>query len=402
MFDLLPSEHWDYGSADMGRGLVTAAFAPRHDALEGVALPGFARCLPIRSARAAIVLALKVLALPAGARVGVPLYCCPVVFKAIKAAGCSPRFIDIDPSTYCLSVPDLAAKSNELDAIVAVHMFGNLCDVPRLRDAAPGKPVIEDCAQALGSRLHDRPAGSYGEVAVFSVRSGKYLSVGEGGGIYTPEADLETRLSEFVRALPVPGRVDECRHVLATYLRSALRSRPLWGLVGSRLWDTYSKNVSYPSQSPLVMGRLYESDRDMARRRVPCLDSWIDRQRANCDYYQRNLVVDEGRLCSEPPGCHYNRLQFPLLVPTPEQCSRLAAFLREKGIGTARPYREIAGIAAAHYGYSGDCPVAERVASTVLVIPCHHALEPADVERVALNVNLAWGRASGRGPVSVI
>ena len=139
MFDLLPSEHWDYGSADMGRGLVTAAFAPRHDALEGVALPGFGRCLPIRSARAAIVLALKVLALPARARVGVPLYCCPVVFKAIKAAGCSPRFIDIDPGTYCLSVPDLAAKSEELDAIVAVHMFGNLCDVPRLRDAARGK-----------------------------------------------------------------------------------------------------------------------------------------------------------------------------------------------------------------------------------------------------------------------
>ena len=47
---------------------------------------------------------------------------------------------------------------DEVDAVVAVHMFGNLCDMPGLRKAAPGKSFIEDCAQALGSRLGGRPA----------------------------------------------------------------------------------------------------------------------------------------------------------------------------------------------------------------------------------------------------
>ena len=156
MFTLLPNELWDYGPVEAIRGLRTAVWSRHPSQRPTVHLPGLGQCLPVRSARAAIVLALKALALPAGASVAVPLYCCPVVFKAIKAAGCRPRFIDIDPETYCLSPADLAAKSSEVDAVIAVHMFGNLCNMPRLREAAAGKPLIEDCAQALGSSLDGR------------------------------------------------------------------------------------------------------------------------------------------------------------------------------------------------------------------------------------------------------
>ena len=190
MFTLLPNELWDYGPVEAIRGLRTAVLSRHPSQRPTVHLPGLGPCLPVRSARAAIVLALKALALPAGASVAVPLYCCPVVFKAIKAAGCRPRFVDVDPETYCLSPADLAAKSSEVDAVIAVHMFGNLCDMPRLREAAAGKPLIEDCAQALGSRLDGRAAGSFGEIAAFSFRSGKYLSVGEGGAVYSNQADL--------------------------------------------------------------------------------------------------------------------------------------------------------------------------------------------------------------------
>ena len=398
MLSLLPNEHWDYGPIDAIRGL-KAALSPRHpDTRPHIDMPGLGPCLPVRSARAAIVLALKALGLPPRASIGVPLYCCPVVFKAIQAAGCRARFIDVDPDTYCLSAADLAAKGSEVDAVIAVHMFGNVCDMPRLREAAPGKPFIEDCAQALGSRLDGRLAGSLGDLGIFSFRSGKYLSVGEGGAIYCGKTDLEPQLSEFIAALPAPSRVDECVHVATTYLRSTLRTRPLWGLIGTRLWDAYSAKVSYKSQSPLVLGRIYETDRDMTIRRLSRLASCIERQRSNADYYSRNLTVDAGMLCSETPGAYFNRLQYPLLVPTPGQCERLAACLRENQITTARPYKDIAAIAAVHYGYTGDCPQAERIARTVLVIPCNHALKAADVERTATCVNRAWSRVGGPRP----
>ena len=111
MLSLLPNEHWDYGPIDAIRGLRAALSPRRPDTQPNIGIPGLGSCLPVRSARAAIALALKALALPPRASIGVPLYCCPVVFKAIKAAGCRARFIDVDPDTYCLSVADLDRKS---------------------------------------------------------------------------------------------------------------------------------------------------------------------------------------------------------------------------------------------------------------------------------------------------
>ena len=395
MLSLLPTEYWDYSPTDLIRGLLTA-LAHRHGSQSYLRIPELGPCHPVRSGRAAIFLALKALALPPNASIGVPLYCCPVVFKAIKAAGCLPRFIDVDPDTYCLSATDLAAKSSEVDAVIAVHMFGNVCDVPALRRAAPGKPIIEDCAQALGSRLNGRFAGSFGEIAAFSFRSGKYLSVGEGGAVYCGDCNLDPQLSELITALRVPSRMDECVHVATTYLRSLLRSRPLWGLIGTRLWDAYNVTTSYTSKSPLVLRQVYETDRDVILRRLPQLGSWIEKQRWNARYYDENLSVDAEMLCSETPGAFFNRLQYPILLPTSGQCDRLARRLRENQISTARPYKDIAAIAATHYGYLGDCPRAESIARTVLVIPCNHAIKAADVERITRCVNLAWAEVGDR------
>jgi hypothetical protein len=88
-------------------------------------------------------------------------------------------------------------------------------------------------------------------------------------------------------------------------------------------------------------------------------------------------------------------------VSTSQQCDELAARLRKEQISTARPYKEIAAIAAAHYGYAGDCPRAERIARTVLVIPCNYTLRIADLERIAASINQAWAEIGGRHGVHV-
>jgi len=401
MMSLVPTEHWDYRLTDTVRGLLTAFSARRAGGDPYLAVQGLGSCIPVRSARAAIVVALKALSLRAGASVAVPLYCCPVVLTAIEVAGCRARFIDVDPNTYCISAADLALKSFGVDAVIAVHMFGNVCDMPALRQAAPGKPFIEDCAQSLGSRLGAKVAGSFGEIAVFSFRSGKYVSAGEGGAVYCSQTDLESRVSKLIVELPIPSHADDCVHVFKTYLRSSLRSKPLWGLIGSRLWSAYSEKVGFTSQAPIVMGQIYAADRDTAVRRLSVLDSFIEKQRSNADYYSRNLTVDADMLCSETPGRFFNRLQYPLLVPTSQQCDELAARLHKEQISTARPYKDIAAIAAAHYGYTGDCPQAERIARTVLVIPCNCALSAADLERIANSINQAWAEIGGLHGVRV-
>jgi dTDP-4-amino-4,6-dideoxygalactose transaminase len=395
MLSLVPSEHWDYNLADLVRGVVKAFSATREEHDSHLRLPGLGFGVPLRSGRAAIIVALKALALRPEASIAVPLYCCPVVFAAIKAAGYRPRFVDVDPDSYCLSPADLAVKSAEVDAVIAVHMFGNVCDMQALRSAAPGKPIIEDCAQGIGSCINGRAVGSFGEAAVFSFRSGKYISAGEGGAVYFTQKDIESRIVELVADLPAPSQLDEFAHIVKTYCRSKLRSKPLWGMIGERLWSTYNDKVNFTSQAPIVMSQIYETDRVTTMSRLPLLASLIAKQRLNAHYYSQTLRVDAYMLCREKPGQFFNRLQYPLLLPTPEQCEELASRLRKGLISTARPYKEIAAIAVKHYGYDGDCPRSEAIAKTVLVIPCNHSLKAADRERIGVTVNHAWAEISG-------
>lgn len=208
MLGLQPTAHWEYKFRDIIRGLA-AAIGPRKP--NGVLyLEGLGSCIPATSTRAELVTAMKALDLLPGARIGVSLYRCPVVFKAIKAAGCSARFIDVDPGTYCMSAEDLPAKRKQIDAVITVHMFGNLCDISRRQEATRGKPIIEDCAQSLGSKLDGRLAGSFGTSAAFSFRSGKYLSAGEGGALLSSNSDVRSPLSQLISAMPAPGRAEEC------------------------------------------------------------------------------------------------------------------------------------------------------------------------------------------------
>ena len=202
MTELLPSEYWEYGLADAAVGMLDALLGRVPDPF--IAIPGLGDCIPTRSARSAIMAAIEALELPKEGRIGVPLYCCPAVFKAVVAAGRRLRFVDVDPATCCMSTEDVARKIDDLDAIIGVHMFGNLCDIPGLVMVAGGKPVIEDCAQAIGSLLGGSPAGSFGAVSVFSFRSGKYLSVGEGGAVYAPDEALRSHIAEIVSSPPGP------------------------------------------------------------------------------------------------------------------------------------------------------------------------------------------------------
>jgi len=388
MIGLLPTEYWDYGLKDVFRGMAVALGPRRPGAM--VDIPGIGSCVPARSGRVAVIAAIKALDLPAGSRIGVPLYCCPVVFKAIKAAGCVPRFVDVERDTYCISAENLYAKRSQIDAVIAVHMFGNLCDMPSLKGAAGDRPIIEDCAQSLGSKLDGQEAGSFGTIGFFSFRSGKYLSVGEGAALFSNRQDLRSRLSELISGMPAPSRGDECSHVAVTYIRSALRRKPLFGILGRLIWSAYNKSVDYTAKSPIVLSQSYSSDLALAIDRLRVLDSAIQRQRANADFYSRTLGLDPGMLCAEKPGAFYNRYLYPIIFPLPKQRDLMAEYLYSQRIAAIQPYKDIANVAATHYGYMGDCPVAEKVANGVLAIPSNYSLRKSDLEHIARSVNEGW------------
>jgi dTDP-4-amino-4,6-dideoxygalactose transaminase len=395
MLNLIPTEAWEYSFKDLIRGL-SAALSLRKPK-KPLYIQGIGTCIPLRSARAAIIVALKALELPLGARIGVPLYCCPVVFKAIDAAACTPRFIDSDPRTFCVSVEDLLKKSTNLEAMIAVHMFGNVCDMPSLQMVMKGKPVIEDCAQSLGSHLDGRLAGSFGIIAAFSFRSGKYLSSGEGGALFSKETDICLRMSQLTAALPMSTRLEEFKHVLGTFIRSKLRSKPLWGVVGQSIWSLYNKKVDFVVKSPIILSQIFKSNLAIVRNRMTFLDSMIKAQRANAEYYIRNLQLDPSMMYLEMPGTFYNRFIFPLTFRSSGDRDEMAAYLQSQQISSSKPYEEVIEGAAKHYGYEGDCPVAEKLLRRTLVVPSHYKLEKKHIKQIARCINKGWSKINSQG-----
>lgn len=107
--------------------------------------------------------------------------------------GATPVFVDILEDSWCLD-PVLVeqAITPQTKCIIAVHLYGNLCDMDELLaiGARHGIPVIEDAAEAIGSVYHDRKAGSMGLFGTFSFHGTKTITTGEGGMFVTDNADL--------------------------------------------------------------------------------------------------------------------------------------------------------------------------------------------------------------------
>ena len=107
--------------------------------------------------------------------------------------GAKPVFVDILPDSWCLD-PDLVeqAITPRTKAIVAVHLYGNLCEMDKLLaiGARHGIPVIEDAAEAIGSVYHGKRAGSMGTFGSFSFHGTKTITTGEGGMFVTNDPEL--------------------------------------------------------------------------------------------------------------------------------------------------------------------------------------------------------------------
>jgi perosamine synthetase len=107
--------------------------------------------------------------------------------------GAKPVFVDVLADSWCIDPARVeAAITPRTKAILAVHLYGNLCDLDAL--LAIGKkhnlPVIEDAAEAIGSVHHGKRAGSMGAFGAFSFHGTKTVTTGEGGMFVTNDAAL--------------------------------------------------------------------------------------------------------------------------------------------------------------------------------------------------------------------
>lgn len=151
--------------------------------------------LAVNCGTQALHICLAAMGVGPGDEVLVPGYMWVSCISAVVRLGAIPRLVDID-DTFCMSVSDLEAKINPRSkAILYVNMSGAPGRIDQVQDLAKrrGLWLLEDCAQAAGASLNNRPCGTFGDMAIFSFQLNKNLTSGEGGLIVCDDEHLYKR-----------------------------------------------------------------------------------------------------------------------------------------------------------------------------------------------------------------
>jgi UDP-N-acetyl-3-dehydro-alpha-D-glucosamine 3-aminotranferase len=292
----------------------------------------------------AITIALRALGVGPDHEVVVPAFTFYASAEAIVNAGARPVFCDVDPDTRNMT-PDTvrAVLTPGTRAIVSVDLFGLPAPSPDLREL--GVPVLEDAAQAAGSILDGRRAGSLADVATFSFYPSKNLGAfGDGGAIATDD----DQIAELARALRFHGSRDK---------------------------QTF-EYVGYNS-------RLDELQAAILRVMLPELDGWCEGRRAAARAYSETGIDRYVTPPFEPPGAE---AAWHLYVASHPRADELIAGLREHGVGARGYYRTPLHrqVAMAPYapGRADALPVTEQLAATNLALPMSPTLDEERVREV--------------------
>lgn len=148
----------------------------------------------------ALHLALAALSIGAGDEVIVPSFTYVACANAIAQTGARPVFVDSLPTTWQADPADVARKCTaRTKAIMAVHLYGHPSDMDAMSSIARerGIAMIEDCAEAFGSRWRGQHVGTFGDIATFSFFGNKTITTGEGGMVVCRDEALHRRCAKL-------------------------------------------------------------------------------------------------------------------------------------------------------------------------------------------------------------
>ena len=142
----------------------------------------------VSNGTAALHLALKALNIREGDEVIVPSFTYIASVNAIKYCLAEPILIDSDLDTWNIDSSQIESKiTKKTKAILAVHLYGAVCELDKLRKLCDKHSIflIEDSAEAFGSKLKNKYAGTYGDISTFSFFGNKTITTGEGGMVFS-------------------------------------------------------------------------------------------------------------------------------------------------------------------------------------------------------------------------
>lgn len=261
---------------------------------------------------------------------------------AIVRAGATPVFVDIDLNTFNIDPQKIeTAITHKTKAIIPVHLYGQMADMKEIKDIADkyDLKIIEDAAQAIGSRQFGKTVGELGTAATYSFFPTKNLGAyGDAGMIITSDSTL----AEQARIIRVHG------------------SKPKY----------YHHILGYNS-------RLDEMQAAILNVKFPFLEEWSINRRERANIYTNLLEKKLANIVHTPiekDGNYHVFHQYTIRVPRRDE---LQEFLKENGISTMIYYPRPLHLQPVFkdLGYKeGDFPETEKASKEALSLPMYPEL----------------------------
>ena len=313
---------------------------------EFAAYTGVAHCIGVGNGLEALQLILMAWGIGHGDEVIVPANTYIASWLAVSYTGAMPIPVEPDPKTYNIDPERIeAAITSHTKAIMPVHLYGQPVEMETIWRVAErhGLKIIEDAAQAHGGRYRDRKTGNLGDAAGFSFYPTKNLgAIGDAGAVLTNDDALADKI---------------------------------------RVLRNYGSREKYYNEVRGHNSRLDPLQAAFLRVKLWHLDEWNERRKQMATHYLDGLrdIPDLG-LPRVPPDVI--PVWHVFIVSHPER-DHLQEYLGEQGVGTLIHYPVPPHLSEAYQdlGYqTGDFPITEKMADTILSIPMgpHLSMEDAD------------------------
>lgn len=309
-------------------------------------------CVGVGNGLDALVLAMKALDIGEDDEVIVPSNTFIATALAVTYSGASLVFVEPDIRTFNIDSSKIEEKiTDKTKAIIAVHLYGQPCDMDPIMDIVKKYKLylIEDCAQAHGATYKGKRIGSFGDAAGFSFYPGKNLgALGDAGAIVTNDEDLAKKI---------------------------------------RAYGNYGSDYKYHHIYKGKNTRLDEMQAAFLSAKLPHLDKINEERRRIANKYLENINNSE--------------IILPYVISNVEpvwhifgvRCKRraeLEAYLTEKEIMTNKHYPIPMHLQECYKDLGiqkGELPIAEEISETQLSLPLYYGMTDEEIQYVIDAIN---------------
>jgi len=315
---------------------------------------GMKHGIAVNNGTNALILALRVLDLPAGSEVIMPTFTIISCALACIYNNLKPVLVDCEPDTWNMNVSQIEEKITEkTKAIMVVHIYGHPVDMNSVIEIAKkyNLYIIEDAAEAIGAEYKGQKCGTFGDLGCFSFYANKTITTGEGGMVLTDD----NRLAEKLRRLRNLGFIPQHRFYHEE-LGYNFRMTNIQAAIGLAQLERIEEHINIKRK----IGKLYTE----FLKDIPYLQLPVEKEWAKNIYWMYGIVLDEKTaIDAEELGKKLlkNEIQTrPFFLGMHEQpvFHKMGLFVDE------------------HY------PVAERIAKQGLYLPSGLTLKKEEIKKI--------------------